>query len=766
MTRKPARTASPDIERPKLVARALGAAAYIVLIEASAGMGKSRLLEAIARHGGAPVRRGPRPPAPAALALWDIPPGVEPQPLPEAFVAGGGRLILAKRPETPLPGLDRALAYGRVLRLDETALRFTAAELRPRLGAAQAREIVARTGGWPALVAAGPGGEAEAARYCLAESLRGESEAQLVAREAAGPPPAPYADIAAAALTEELARRRADPAAARRLAEAYRARGLAPQAIQALQAAGLEEEALEAFAAAGGWCYTFYFGPQAFDAALAGFAQTARRSEALTFALSFQALKRGDGPRARKLFAERFGPVSQDPARVFAPGSGLSPAARCFYFVMTLYEEPIPSDELMQAALATLEEVPSEAHLPRGNVYNAGLEFFVRESRFAEAEDFALRALFHYERAGVRLLSFYICVHRAVIELHRGDLAAARAHCEAAREKLAHVPFDSPGDGRILALLDACVQYEGGRAEALMTFLVHELDHFAHGETWPSLLEIAVHYGAQALSEHYSTRAALAFVDRWRLRHLRSLTLREAIELRTILVLQNANRWDEAEAALGADAIRLSRDRLMSGMVDLARLREGPSLRAALVWMRQIAFRSPRAPGLERRLAALADNLRLTPRQRVAVEIWLAYVQRMNRDAGGARTRLRGVLEGATQSGSLAPLAEERPFLDELLGQRQILAHAETSPQARQALRRLQDIGFSTGSAAARLGLTRQETRLLLIVCRGATNKDAAKALRLSEATVKFHLGNAYRKLGCARRSEAAAAALALGLAR
>ena len=42
----------------------------------------------------------------------------------------------------------------------------------------------------------------------------------------------------------------------------------------------------------------------------------------------------------------------------------------------------------------------------------------------------------------------------------------------------------------------------------------------------------------------------------------------------------------------------------------------------------------------------------------------------------------------------------------------------------------------------------------------------AAKALALSEATVKFHLGNANRKLGCRRRSEATAAAHALGVVR
>jgi DNA-binding CsgD family transcriptional regulator len=155
-----------------------------------------------------------------------------------------------------------------------------------------------------------------------------------------------------------------------------------------------------------------------------------------------------------------------------------------------------------------------------------------------------------------------------------------------------------------------------------------------------------------------------------------------------------------------------------------------------------------------------------SPRQRIGVDVWLAYVWRVTRDIQRARTTFKALLEEAAESGVLAPLAAERVFLSELTAQRQIAAFAETSPHGRQTLRKLSDLGFAPRPAGAKLGLTRQETKLLLLACRGATNKDAAKALGLSEATVKFHLGNAYRKLGCRRRSEATAAAHALGIVR
>jgi len=49
-------------------------------------------------------------------------------------------------------------------------------------------------------------------------------------------------------------------------------------------------------------------------------------------------------------------------------------------------------------------------------------------------------------------------------------------------------------------------------------------------------------------------------------------------------------------------------------------------------------------------------------------------------------------------------------------------------------------------------------------VARGLSNKAIAKELWITEQTVKFHLGNVYRKLGISNRTEAARWALSKGL--
>jgi DNA-binding NarL/FixJ family response regulator len=84
---------------------------------------------------------------------------------------------------------------------------------------------------------------------------------------------------------------------------------------------------------------------------------------------------------------------------------------------------------------------------------------------------------------------------------------------------------------------------------------------------------------------------------------------------------------------------------------------------------------------------------------------------------------------------------------------------------------------FSTGNLASavtlaaasaaptdRLGLSERELEILGLVTRGASNAQIARALWVSDPTVKFHLSRIYRKLGVSSRTEAAWIARSQGL--
>lgn len=63
-----------------------------------------------------------------------------------------------------------------------------------------------------------------------------------------------------------------------------------------------------------------------------------------------------------------------------------------------------------------------------------------------------------------------------------------------------------------------------------------------------------------------------------------------------------------------------------------------------------------------------------------------------------------------------------------------------------------------------RAGLSPRETEVLALVAEGLSNRDIAKRLFVSQATVKSHLGHAFDKLGVDSRTAAVAVARSAGL--
>ena len=66
--------------------------------------------------------------------------------------------------------------------------------------------------------------------------------------------------------------------------------------------------------------------------------------------------------------------------------------------------------------------------------------------------------------------------------------------------------------------------------------------------------------------------------------------------------------------------------------------------------------------------------------------------------------------------------------------------------------------------AADRLGLTRREREVLVLLAAGRSNRQIGDQLFMAESTAGVHVSHILGKLGVARRSEAAALAHRLGL--
>lgn len=754
----------------------LGASAPVVVIDAPAGMGKTWLIEDLSAV------------APARMRLLDLPHLGEVAPL--ALPGVGERLVIAKRPETAVPGLARAEVYGQVTRLPAEALFFSREDLAvwPDPDA-----LLARTGGWPCLIPAAlsraTGSEAITA-FLEEELLAQVASNRLVAFAAWLTDPDAAADetlltglhfvvpgqplhpaLAAVrrpmlrAIRAILDRRRADPPQARAIAVAQAALGDAPTAIATFQSIGAWQAAIQTLRAADGPFFIHRFGPVAFDRMLSGFpAEQLQQDETLVLCRAIQAIKRGEVPLTRQILVDRFGPGAMDPSAVIANRTRNSLQYRFFRLLLRTWEDFGLDERFLEDAYRLLAELPATDDLRRGSFYNAVLEFYIRARRFPEADTAALRAAVHYGRADIPIMSFYIDLHRAVIRLFLGDPGQARAHAAAARAQLERCRYDSPGDARLLQLLDACIAYETGQGDRLTRFMALELDAFAQGEIWPSLVELMLVYGSQAQAEVYSGMAARSFLDRWRLTQEQSSQFRMLIDIREVAVLQSGNRWAEAAARAALIPSRMTLTQVQGGEAELPLLSDRDDTALALIWLRQMAQMSPQRPGLDRLILAMLGNPHLTARQRIGAEIWLAHVLLRQGRGAEAAGRLVRVLSDAALAGAVAPVAEERTFLDPITATRRMRDALDAEEPVRRLLRQVHEGGPGRLAGGRKAGLTRQETRVLHALAEGAANKSIANMLGLSEATVKFHLANLFRKLGCATRRDAVRAAAALRL--
>ncbi|MEQ9181337.1 MAG: response regulator transcription factor [Nitratireductor sp.] len=535
-------------------------------------------------------------------------------------------------------------------------------------------------------------------------------------------------------------------------------------AILAAQKQGDFDEALRLFYAGGREFFMHFHGLDQCLQVLDGFPEDWRaRHNVLVFAYTMHALKSGNVSRARHLISRRFGAESLDLNLVLDDRARFPLDFRLFRFLMAMYEDIAITDRSRALVFDALGEVPLDDHLQRGSFYNAMLEVAVRRREYDAADEIARRSRHHYRQAGAHLLGFYVDLYQAILCLLRVALTAADGHARHGEQTLARVSFDTSSDGRLLGLVKAVIRYEQGDVRTLVRFLNDEFDRFAYGEIWPTVAELAINYGGQALSRHVSSAAARVFLDKWRVQEWRSNRFRLVITLREVAILQNGNRWQEAADLLTAVQARANRTWVEGAVENLIRLVDPQEIALVMAWLRHLIWEVPRRPMLRDQIAALLSNDHLTDRQRVTLRLWSAHLARLHRDITAARSDMLKALEACARLGTIMPLAEEPHLVKPLLDDKRIGSFVLVSNDVRQAVRRLKALDMPASDGPRRAGLTRKEMKVLLLVVEGGTNKFVARQLGLSEATVKFHLSNIYRKIGCRRRAEAIATAKALG---
>ncbi len=761
----------------------------VVFLRAPAGAGKSVLLEMIAKELGATIccTHQPRSDEVAdGFLLWDVPVVARAVRMPAGILESVRVLIIACRPDQRVSGLARQILHRGSLTIgpDELALGNDEAESLPF---EQRRIALEDFAGWPAFLAlARQPDERLCVEYLRENYLTHLSPGQTVdlcfwLENPSAEPKAEWRDLLPPFLTgrpeqhptlirlltlaarERLAILQAGSAVVE-VASAFERAGNSLAAMAMLLDRGYETHAAQMLERAHGRELIYRSSIDRFREIIMRFSQEMiATNETVLFAVTRALLKQGELQRVRHLVGKSLGSDYLDPLKALARDSRFSFAARTFRLNLMIAEDLTPNDAMITRLGEFMADYPLDDHGKWASYYNALLEFEIRRRNFREAEAAAARALIYLRKMGGQpLLEFFIHLHQIVLRLMSGDVLMARRAAQEARARLEQVPHDAAQEFRMLRLAEACLAYEAGKPRDLLHFVEHEFDDFAAAEIWPSLMQFALFYASQVLIDHFPMTVRAGFLDGLWIHLSEGLQFHAMMEIRTAIAYQNANRWADAAATLSAIRMPMGRNWVESAHEDLSRLTRRDEIAYVMAWLRDaVHLFTPRAY-LSRQIDAMIANPKVTNREKVALRIWQGYAAHQRRDNAAARAHILTALESATRLGCRGVLSEERIFLSPLLNNRRIRSFIETSSDVRTALSIFADSVNSPQARALHGGLSQREAQMLQLLAGGMSNKKIAQTLNISEVTVKFHLGNLFRKLDCKRRSEAIRAAKAL----
>lgn len=778
------------LPRPHLCRRIVKETAGVIFLRAPAGAGKTVLLRMVAEELGKHVCTLQQPrldDVEDGWLFWDVPVAARSARLSAQVLDAARSVVIACRPDQRIGGLARQILYRRSATFDAIGMTLTEDELRA-LPLEQASLMRDGYAGWPAFL---PLASASNERLCidylqetfLSHLSPGQTTALSIWLDA--PLPAPRGDwtemlppfltanperhpdllrLLIIAVRERLATFETEGAVIE-VASAYERAGRSLAAMALLIDHGHEAHAAQILERAQGRDLIYRSSLNRFQDIVLRFSQEMiATNETVLFAVTRALLKQGELQRVRHLLSRHLGSDYLDPLKVLARGSRFSFAARTFRLNLMIAEDLTPSDAMITRLGEFMADYPMGDHGKWAAYYNALLEFEIRRRNFREAEAAAARALIYLRQmSGQPLLEFFIHLHQIVLRLMSGDTLFARQAAREARSKLEQVPHEAEAEFRMLRLAEACITYESGRPRDLLDFVQTEFEQFAAAEIWPSLMQFALHYASQVLADHFPMAIRSGFLDGLWIHLSEGLQFHAMMEIRIAIAYQNVNRWGDAAATLSAVRMRIGRNWVESATEELTRLSRRDEISYAMAWLRDaVRLSTPRAY-LSRQIDALIANPQVTNREKVALQLWRSYAAHQRRDNAAARAHILSALESATRLGCNGVLSEERIFLAPLLKNRRIRSFIETSSDVRAALSIFSASVNSPQARALQGGLSQREAQMLQLIAGGLSNKRIAQTLNISEVTVKFHLGNLFRKLGCNRRAEALRAATALG---
>jgi len=536
--------------------------------------------------------------------------------------------------------------------------------------------------------------------------------------------------------------------------------GIIRDAVRHAAAAGDIDRAASLIERTGGWELIVFGGAGLLRALLAEI--PSNRLAAYPRVELFRAFldaKEGAVVDARKRYDEVFAAAERRGAIL----SVTTPLGRDFHvvgYLVARYEDRPVEPGALQAIYRAIEALAPEDAIGRAALLNTACLLGLALGEMHAAHEACERAVREMRNLGSVLGLSYCALHLGLASLHLGHRREAEATFREALE-LAEENFGADSGLRALADIHLAVALlTRGDAAGAAALFARSLEHIeaydgwtdVYAEGYATAISLALNAGALDQAEAYIERAA-ATAYRRRLTRLERLVRAHRVRLHV-----RAGRLDEARVAVS--------------------WRSGEWREAPFCW------REHHANGIA------AAELEIVAGKPAEARLILADLAAAA--AAGHRVRDARVIEfltavaaygaGARDEAAAAVIVLLEPAIleddTEFLVESGILA----VPLLQHARQWTRDHGTSTltrqvlGAALARLAAAKPESRTTLLsarelevlaeLARASPNKVIARALQMTENTVKFHLKNIFQKLGIRHRAQAINAAREQGLIR
>jgi LuxR family maltose regulon positive regulatory protein len=487
--------------------------------------------------------------------------------------------------------------------------------------------------------------------------------------------------------------------------------------IIAAYASGNLEKGDSLFEAAGGELFVFRYGYDKLGRILSAMPQDHwLHSEAALCSLVLYLTKYGKAARAQAHMEDR--------NVAFAKTVRFT----IFELLITIHlGDPIRDADIERWILLE-RRLPISKPLTEGLYCNSMLVILVRAGRLHEARSFGLRAISAYQIAKHTYLEHFIHLHLADLSIMEGHLRRGRRHLATARACLVSWGETYGNEAAIAEIIDLTLDYETGKYAHIPAQSDRLRKSLVKGDSWA---EIFNQLGRISVMSLYFTAG-------------RTAALLE-LELYQADYAQRHGRLSDALALLEIELDRL--DHLLGGG------------HHRLAQLDEKNLRGPIGTVL---LGGIVSALEDNDDEVVEVSGPRAQVNNMLRQARGqgAQARWRLVEQAfrlAVLEGNTAPFLENRDVLSGL-GPRLSTAsfargHVQLARMARNTARAVK-LCYWLPPAMKEIGINHRQSQVITALQSGATNKEIARILGVSEATVKYHLNNLYRTTQTTKRGQ------------